>query len=343
VDVPESFKGLDVRKIRYQTYLNDSKPHAEIADNFIFTYPGSTGVYKLDPTAGLYREGRLKLFRKDLKGSVVEAPAWEEKHTWKWEKEKWHTLPPDLRGLLTHVEDKGTRLGILTYSQYDSFNGGKISDQFQQGRWELEDYLTQNIPAGPEDLWLLKTEQEDQNSPIAVEVSRTHHRNLQQDHGMSFWGETVHWISAVGNIWSIYDVVFKKTVFFQAGSLPQLIELKNRLAQTPDPVAPLAVNKTINDFRKGFGISFQDITPGLESHFQRLGHPPGPVVTQVDPQSPLGLLGLAPDDVILMANWEQTTSSFELQKVFSNISSAETLTLLYWRQGGYHWLEMNQP
>jgi len=332
-------KKWDARKICGQTYLNDSKPHAETTDNFIFTYPSSIGVYKLDQTASVYAGGKLKLWRKNLKGQVAEAEDWEEKHVWKWEREKWHTIPPDLLGLLTHVDERG-RLGVLSYSQYDPVYGGQGNDQFRQARWQLGEYLTKAVSAGPEDLWTLKTEQEDANSPLAVEVSRTRHTNLQQDHGVFFWRETIHWICATGNLGTVYDMLFKKINYFQAGQLPSNEELKTRLAQTPKFTSSPSVDKPIDDFLKGLGFSFQDISPGLESRFRRLGHPPGPVVTKVDSSSALALSGLLPDDVILMANWKQTTDALELQKVLETPSPSEIVMFIFWRQGSYHWLEI---
>jgi hypothetical protein len=332
-------KKWDIRKIRARTYLNDSKPHAEAADNFIFTYPSSIGVFKLDSTASLYRAGRLRLFHKDAKGTVAEAPDWEEKRTWKMEREKWHTIPPDLRGLLTHVEEGRARLGFLTHSQYDPLYGGQGNDQFQQSRWELGEYLARDPEAGPEDLSVLRTIQEDPNSPIAVEVSRTHHTNLQRDHGMSFWGGTIHWICSIRNIWSIYDLVFKKTVFFQAGPLPSMDKLKTNLAGTPNPAAQPPVDKPIDDFLKGMGFSFQDMTPDLESRFRKLGHPPGPLVTRVEPQSIAGSWGLLPDDVVVMANWELTPSATELQRALTGETSdgkeLASVSIVYWRNGSY--------
>jgi hypothetical protein len=342
VPVTAADKQWDVRKICGQTYENDSKPHAETADNFIFTYPSSIGVYKLDQTASLYAGGKLKLWRKNLKGLVAEAEDWEEKHVWKWEREKWHTLPPDLLGLLTHVDDQ-RRLGVLSYSQYDPVYGGQGNDQFRQGRWQLGEYLTKATSVEPEDLWTLKTEQEDVNSPLAVEVSRTRHTNLQQNHGAFFWGETIHWICSTGNLGTVYDMLFKKINYFQAGRLPSNEELKTRLAQTPKFTAAPSADKPINDFLKSVGFSFQDITPKLESRFHKLGHPPGPVVTKVDSASALALSGLLPNDVILMVNWEQTTNALELQKVLGNRHPAEMLTFVFWRQGSYHWVEVKLP
>lgn len=328
----------DVRVLCAQTYRNDSRPHAQVVDQFLFTYPSSVGVYKRDPTARIYEKGHLKFWRLDVKRTVVEALSWEERKDWKWEREKWHTIPPDLSGFVTHVDATGEHFGTLTYSQYDPLYGGQGNDQFRQGRWQLGEYLTKASQAGPEDLWLLKTQEEDANSPIEVEVSRTHHTGLGLDHGVSYWGETTHWICATGNLRTIYDMSYQKIVSFRAGKLPAVEEMKTQLSLLKNPIAPSTADQPVDYFFKSLGFSFRDITPRLESRFQKLGHPPGPMVTQVDSRGPLGLSGLMPEDVIVMADWVQTTNSEGLQKVLEELPANKALTLVYWRQGSYHWV-----
>lgn len=335
VAIPPAFRAFDIPGLKAGEFRAASKPHAEVDEDFLFTYPSSKGVFWLDQTGGYFGPKDVVLFHKDEKGVVAEGSREKEMEKFRSTHERWRWVPPDLRGLLTHLGEGGGRFGLLTYSRYDP--GYKVigTDNFRPTRWELGEYLAADPEAGPEDLFTLQSGEEDPNSPVAVDLSRTHRSRLERQGGEPYWAQSVQWACSTTNFNAIYGLDLQDKTFFQARPLPRPSDLKKRLEETPKPLSSPPGAQVKEDPFPALGLTFGDITPGREAKFRKLGHPPGPVVLRVSHEGPAAACGLEPDDVIVMAGWELTPSAEELRKILETENASNLLIVVYWRDGVY--------
>jgi Do/DeqQ family serine protease len=80
------------------------------------------------------------------------------------------------------------------------------------------------------------------------------------------------------------------------------------------------------------GFTYQDQTPDIRSQLAA-GAPKGPVVTNVDPQTPAAQAGLQPGDIILKVNNRAIFSSNELEAVLNKSDLKHGVRIYLWRDG----------
>ena len=83
----------------------------------------------------------------------------------------------------------------------------------------------------------------------------------------------------------------------------------------------------------GFGLTLQDVTPGMARRLQIPTGQSGAVITDVDPDSGSAAVGLQPGDVILSVNRVRVSSATEAARELQKIASARLAQLLLWRDG----------
>jgi serine protease Do len=108
----------------------------------------------------------------------------------------------------------------------------------------------------------------------------------------------------------------------------QRLQLLAELAEAPDPRA--AAQVAPQGGLAGKGLQVQPLTPQLA---RRQGLPAnlrGLLVTDVEPQSPAGLSGIQPGDVVLEADRRALAQPSDLQAA---LKGNRSITLLIWRDG----------
>jgi serine protease Do len=116
----------------------------------------------------------------------------------------------------------------------------------------------------------------------------------------------------------------------------QRLQLLAELAEAPDPRA--AAQVAPQGGLAGKGLQVQPLTPQLA---RRQGLPAnlrGLLVTDVEPQSPAGLSGIQPGDVVLEADRRALAQPSDLQAA---LKGNRSITLLIWRDGRAAYLALS--
>jgi S1-C subfamily serine protease len=83
----------------------------------------------------------------------------------------------------------------------------------------------------------------------------------------------------------------------------------------------------------GFGLTLQDLTPGMARRLQVPGGRSGAVITDVDPDSGSAMAGIRPGDVILSVNGTAVSSAADASRELMKVPSGRLGQVLLWRDG----------
>jgi hypothetical protein len=274
---------------------------------------------------------------KEPNSPAAEAPAEEEKKEFLESRQEWRWAPPDFEGWVTHVDAEGRRFGAVLHSQFNPGWKFQNRDQFQPDHWEFDQYAPAGLSAGPEEIDRVTTGQESAGGPIEAELTMEHHSELMPfGQGRRLWGGVTRWVYAPFAFEKLYRLEVWKTLALEAGSPAELAGLKERLERGPVPANRPFQEKPLEGFWATLGFSFQDPTADLLQKLPSFGHPPGAVAVEVRPTSPAASIGLSPDDIVVMADWQVVEGAAALREILKAWKGTEPLTLIYWRQGVYY-------
>src|SRR5262249_18394035 len=142
------------------------------------------------------------------------------------------------------------------------------------------------------------------------------------------------------------DELVKMVVATKPGTSVSVKVLRNRQEKTVNvTVEELDLNAEQNGNRprptrdnepaeehgaSGFGLTLENLTPGVARRLQMPSGQTGAVITDVDPDGPASAL-LRPGDVILSVNRKTVASAIEAQRELQKVQSGHLAQMIVWR------------